>query len=323
MGSPHPMTAGSRWFKSGNPSPDTLPRKLGHKGIYILPTEQGFVFIVIVGAILIGSLNFNNNLGFLLSFLLGAMAFVSIIHTYKNLSGVTVLSLWSKPVFAGKKAVFELLAKADSEKALVEFEFPGVERVGGDLSPDRDGRFTMVVMTEKRGVLDPGTLTVSTRYPFGLFRAWSRIDTHTTCLVYPKPISGPYTPAKIDSLRNEDGGAAGPGVEDFQGIRAYEAGDALQRIYWKSLSKGMGLHTKSFVGSSGSAVLLDWVAIKTADPERKLSRLCDMVLKASATGDAFGLRLPGENIYPGKGDAHERKCLKALAQYRSSGSGGV
>lgn len=317
------MTGGTRATKSGRRKgtlhSGTLPAKLERKRIYILPTEHGVVFILIIGSMLIGSMNYNNNLGFLLSFLLGSMAFISMIHTYKNLSGVRVLSVRSKPVFAGEKAVFEVLADATGEKAFVEFEFPGIEKAGGDLSPDREGRFGVVARAEKRGVFDPGPLTVSTRYPLGLFRAWSRISTGAACLVYPKPMPGPHMPVETDVPDDGDGGAAGPGSEDFQGLRAYQAGDSLQHIYWKSFSRGMGLHTKSFVGRAGKAILLDWHAVRAAGPEHILSRLCDMVLKADASGQTYGLSIPGTTIHPGKGGAHKRKCLKALAQYRTSG----
>ncbi len=321
MGSSHSMTDAARFPGPGQKPPGTLPKTLGRKRIYILPTEHGLLFSLIIGGILIGSLNYNNNLGFLLSFLLGAMAFVSLIHTYKNLAGIQVLSVRSKPVFAGEKAVFEIVANADGEKAVVEFAFAGVEKADGNLSPDREGRFRVFALAEKRGVFDPGPLTVSTQYPLGLFRAWSRLNTGTGGLVYPRPAAGPYTPVETDSPDNEEGGTVSPGVDDFHGLRAYQAGDSLQQISWKTFSRGMGLHTKSFVGTAGSAVQFDWLTVKSQDSEHKLSRLCDMILKAHASGRAYGLSLPGETIHPGKGSAHKRKCLKTLALYRTPGRG--
>lgn len=76
-----------------------LPIKLRHRYLYILPTRHGLVFFAILMAILVGSINHNNNLGFILAFLLGGISFISIFHTFRNLSGLTLLSARATPVF--------------------------------------------------------------------------------------------------------------------------------------------------------------------------------------------------------------------------------
>ena len=49
--------------------------------------------------------------------------------------------------------------------------------------------------------------------------------------------------------------------------------------------------------------------------ERRLSRLAGWVLAAERSGAFYGLRLPGLEIAPGRGDAHAGTCLQALALY--------
>jgi uncharacterized protein (DUF58 family) len=41
------------------------------------------------------------------------------------------------------------------------------------------------------------------------------------------------------------------------------------------------------------------------------------VLAAEAAGATYGLRLPGSEIAPGRGDAHRAACLQALALYQA------
>ena len=65
----------------------------------------------------------------------------------------------------------------------------------------------------------------------------------------------------------------------------------------------------------GDTVLLDYDAIRAQDPETRLSRLCDMVIKVSAMNLEYGIRLPDEIIAPGKGDRHRDLCLKRLALF--------
>ena len=58
------------------------------------------------------------------------------------------------------------------------------------------GNFGMSVKGETRidlGVLRPGRLTLFTRFPVGLFHAWSYVDLDTHCVVYPRP-----APAGVD-----------------------------------------------------------------------------------------------------------------------------
>ena len=75
----------------------SLPVTLRWNQIRIRPTRNGFIFIFLVLSMLLGSINYINNLGFLLTFLLGSIAFVSIANTYKNIAGITIRSSFSRP----------------------------------------------------------------------------------------------------------------------------------------------------------------------------------------------------------------------------------
>ena len=50
-------------------------------------------------------------------------------------------------------------------------------------------------------------------------------------------------------------------------------------------------------------------------PEAQLARLCAWLLLADKRGLLYGLRLPGVEIAPGQGAAHQQKCLQALALF--------
>jgi uncharacterized protein (DUF58 family) len=53
--------------------------------------------------------------------------------------------------------------------------------------------------------------------------------------------------------------------------------------------------------------------------EARLSRLTGWVLAAERGGAHYGLRLPGTELAPARGDAHRNACLEALALYRTAG----
>ena len=70
--------------------PFTGPVNLTQRRIFILPTRQGVLFAIVLLIMLIGSINYNNSLGYLLTFLLASLAVVSILHTYRNLLSLKI-----------------------------------------------------------------------------------------------------------------------------------------------------------------------------------------------------------------------------------------
>ncbi|MDM8536093.1 DUF58 domain-containing protein [Desulfobacterales bacterium HSG17] len=315
-----------------------LPYTLNRKRIYILPTRHGFLFLLVLLGMLMGCVNYENNVGFLLTFLLGGMAFISIFHTYKNMAGIQVISAKSDPAFAGESAVFHFNVNADiSDRAAIVFHLqtdplqtghlqPSHLQTDQETSPDicindiyinKDNKIKISILTGKRGILKPGLLKIYSSYPLGLFYAWSNlyID-NLQSIVYPRPVSGPVHSSEHGSSETQDKGKTSvAGVDDFEGLRIYQSGDSLQHISWKAYSKGQGLMTKSFVGQTGTSVFLDWDSFKDKNTEQKLSRLCDMILKTDRLNLVYGLKLPGKIIEPGSGNAHKHNCLKELALF--------
>ncbi|MFW6333895.1 MAG: DUF58 domain-containing protein [Desulfosalsimonas sp.] len=294
-------------------------RKINRKNSYILPTRYGLLFVVILTAMLAGSVNYNNNLGFLLVFLLGGMAVISILHTHRNMAGLTVLSVSARPVFAGETAVFDLVADSEavSRHALV-FSLEKSNKTTEDTEAGTQTRIPVKTFARHRGMLKIGPLKVSTSYPLGLFYSWSTITPGLSCLVYPKPIYSRIRAEQSTASEGEqgEGSNSSHGVDDFMGLKTYQPGDPVRHISWKTYSRGQGLFTKEFAGYAGKTVIFDYNKTEGEDTETKLSRLCGQILSAAAAANLeYGLRLPGEYIEVGRSDEHKHQCLKALALF--------
>jgi len=312
-------SAGS--FAINHKFPTRLPLTLQIRVIRIRPTRHGVVFIVLVLAMFLGSLNYGNNLGFLLTFLLGSMAFVSIADTYKNAAGITIVSSFARPVFAGQRAVFEfIISGGAANRVRIGFAFEGHPIAYHDFAGHTDNRIQVFTRAVSRGIFKPGPLLIHSDYPLGLFRVAARIDPDLECIVYPKPLPGNVKTIDARSPDGKDVTYSGPGADDFTGLKSYAQGDPVQRISWKASSRGQGLFTKDFSGQYDSAVFLDWHSLKAPDPEQKLALLCHMVLKAYQNDLSFGLRLPGNSLGPSRGRGHKIRCLKALALFNTSGN---
>ncbi len=297
---------------------------LDRQRVYIFPTRHGIVFIMVLIAMLAGSINYNNNLGFMLVFLLGGISLVSMIHTYRNILGLQVLSVTAGPVFAGHDAVFNISLRTGRHvrKAISVFADKR-QSASKDFKVNDHETVSAAVPTLRRGRLRPGSFTVSTVYPLGLFSAWTVFHPEKDCIVYPAPMTGAMIPSDQHPGKTDRKRGFVSGAEDYSGLKPYQPGDSFRHIAWKALSRGQGVFTKDFDGAARrSTLVFDFRKIPASDTEARLSKLCSMILQANRENMQYGLVLPGKTISPGSGDAHMHQCLKALAVFTEDDSNG-
>lgn len=305
------------WADKRLPEPDQQTT-LVRRHIYILPTRHGLTFFVTLLVILTGAINYENSLGFMLSFLLGSIGFLGMIYTHQNLNHLTLNTATTRPVFAGQPAHFPITLSSKKKHGFmnIQFQSRNGETVSAHLEPQTaDCQVQIPLNTEQRGRLELGDFKVFTEFPLGLFHAWSwnHLDTH--CLVYPKPDEHP---PHFD-LRSQHTGlhaSEQDGYDDFAGIREYQKGDAPNHLAWKAIARTRELQTKQFHAEVGDEIMLSWYALPdNMDIERKLSVLCRWVLDADHHGLKYGLQLPGSLQAAGSGRHHRHLCLKSLALF--------
>ncbi len=291
----------------------TVPVTLGLRNIYILPTRFGILYLFVLGAMFIGAINYNNNLGFLLTFLLGSLGLTAMMHTYCMLYGLKLEAATASPVFTGKPIQVSIrVAGLDRDRTGIQWHFSTGEVVEVDFKTGRPDRVMVPAAATRRGYADPGWLRIASEYPLGLFRAWSRIDTGCQCLVYPRPLARPMALAWTQAASGTASSGQTTGVDDFQGLSAYQPGDPPRRIYWQAFSRGRGLHTKTFAGQAGMELMLNMACIAGDDTERKLSILCYHVLRAHHQNTRFALKLNARVVSAGSGRLHRDRCLRLL-----------
>lgn len=304
--------------------PLTLPVTLDRHQVYIFPTRHGLVFILILLAMLAGSINYNNNLGFLLVFLLGGIVIVSMLHTYYNILGLQVLSLSAESVFAGDNAEFHFFFNPGPHvRRAVSVSAEKNQSRPSDLYAMVDRPVSVMVPAPHRGILLPESFVISTIYPLGLFCAWAIFRSEKGSVVYPFPLAGPMFGREYDSGKKDRQYGKISGTDDFKGLKSYQPGDSFRHISWKTLSRGQGAFIKEFAGERGKADLVfDLTTVMRNDTETGLSRLCDMILQADRQHLRYGLVLPGKTIVPDSGRDHRQRCLTALATYEQDVSDG-
>src|SRR4030095_8774228 len=79
-----------------------------------LPTRAGLLFAVTLVTLLIASINYQLNLGYVLTFLLAGSGAVSMHLTHNTLRGLTLHLKPAAPVVAGDPAVLEIVLASPS-----------------------------------------------------------------------------------------------------------------------------------------------------------------------------------------------------------------
>jgi len=163
---------------------------LVHRRVYIVPTGLGWLFAATLGMLLVGSINYAIALGFALTFFLAGLGVAGMVHTARNLARIAVSCGRAAPVFAGEAAQFTLLldSRAGFERpAVLARHVKSGSQVVVDIAADALAEVVLQVPAARRGWLPLGRVMLETRFPLGLFRAWSYVEPDARCLVYPRP----------------------------------------------------------------------------------------------------------------------------------------
>jgi uncharacterized protein (DUF58 family) len=301
---------------------------LGHRRVYIVPSRLGLFYGATLAILLVGSINYALALGFALTFLLAGMGIAAMVQTTRNLARLSVRAGRSQPVFAGEAAGFRLgIANAgdyDRPEILLRHLGSGAQ-LTVDVAANAYTEAELAVPATRRGWLPFGRVMLETRFPVGLFRAWSYVEPDSRCLVYPRPDTGVLPPPAPGA---QAGGARAhaQGSDDFSGLRAHQPADSPRHVAWKSVARSdtqdarsNAMLTKQFAGDAVAELWLDLGDLPQAlGLEQRLSRLTGWVLAAERGGAHYGLRLPGTEIAPGRGETHCAACLEALALYQAA-----
>lgn len=298
---------------------------LTQRNVYILPTRAGFMLAGTLLVLLIASINYQINLGYLLTFLLAGSAVAGMHLCHGTLRGLTLSLAPPDAQFAGSNVLLDLRLASPSRRqrhgiglALLDSRLPREHWAWTDVPAQGSARVQVAWRAERRGRHDLPLLTAETRFPMGTFRVWTIWRPAAQVLVYP---AAEIRPPPLPPGEPRSGGPAAQlagGNTEFDGVRPYRRGDPLKTVAWKpsarALAAGAGqLVSRDAQHAQRQELWLDSTRTGLADPEARLARLCAWVLLADRLDQPYGLRLPGTTIPPATGEAHRRLCLEALA----------
>lgn len=309
----------TRWWQARQPRTDT--QLLTQRNVFILPTGAGWMLALTLLVLLVAAINYQLNLGYLLTFLLAGSAVVGMHIAHATLRGLTLHLAPPEPQFVGHSSLLtvQLTSTRRTPRYAVALAVHGSGQwVWTDVPAQGSASVQMAFAAPHRGRHSVPTLCAETRFPLGTFRVWNLWRPAAQVLVYPAP-EMPAQPLPPGEARaGGTGSAPHPGAGDFDGVRAYRRGDPLQQVVWKKAAQALAAGTDTLVSRDSQQLQHHglWLSAERTglqDPEARLSRLTAWVLQADRLGLPYGLRLPHLEIAQGSGAAHRQRCLEALA----------
>ena len=261
-------------------------------------------------------MNYNNNLSFILTFILIGIGFVSMHQCQRNLVGLELTFAGTDPVFAGQAIRFRVAITNQSKSARygIRIYHDKTESDVHDLQPGESKIFILPISTDRRGWVQLERFGIRTLFPFELFRSWAWLHMDLRGLVYPHPAENPPAAPPSRAAQGHRQHDA-RGEEDFAGLRKYHVGDSPRHVAWKAYARSGQLLSKQFAGADTSSQWFDFDEIEAAGIETRLSVLTRWIVNADQTREDYGLRIPGCEFPPAHGDEQRRQCLEALALF--------
>ena len=304
----------SKWLQNRLPLTDRIT--LNQRNVYIIPTRAGLMLAVTLMVLLVASINYQLNLGYLLTFLLAGCALVAMHVAHATLRGLTMHLIAPDACYMGDTAQFDIHLQNTRKRPrfglVLAVEDTG-HWVDTDVSAQASATVQLAFKPPRRGLQHLPTLMVQTLFPLGTFRVWAIWRPAAQVLVYPAP---EIHPPPLPSHGADDGQQASQVMYtqgEPDGLRPYRRGDGLKNIVWKKVAKTGELVSREHVNLQTRTLVLDPELTQLNQIEAQLSRLCAWVLMAEKLGVRYGLRISGQNLAPANGLTHQQRCLQALA----------
>ncbi|MEM9044658.1 MAG: DUF58 domain-containing protein [Pseudomonadota bacterium] len=259
--------------------------------------------------------HFSNNMIFLSCFFSIGLLIAAIVTNWACLKDVDVRLLPPEPTAVGGVARLGFLVER------------GAKTEGLTVA---SGPFTAVPLSGSHNVLEARieaverqiihlrTFELAGSDAFGLFQVSRPLRSDEAgpveLAIYPKPDWA--HPTLAAPAQSEQGTGQNRGT--YAGLRPYRPGDARSDISWRASARHQGLIVKEYESLGSDRAQVFELAEIDDTLEADLSRLTAAVLGAARDGAATGLRLPGLEIGPERGEHHLSRLLGALAGFRKA-----
>ncbi len=291
------------------------PQIVNTRNLYILPTGFGWAYGIVVFLLLIGAVNYQINMIFLMTFMLAIIGMVSACEAHGNILNLSYKLIEVEDAEEGAPAKIVLRIAANEK-----IRFGVGCRVGKESEirlekiPVEGLTFIVSLETQSRGFFHLPPIITTSVYPFGIFRVWSYAYFDEDYYVYPKPVNPGFWPEPNRDRHGESKILTGD--DELYDLKQVEdPWSEPKLIAWKIAARGLGWYLKKTHSYSDNYWLFSLNDSPSVDVETKLKHLSYWLQSAEANGLIYGLELTESATKFGRGKEHLQHCLRQLALY--------
>lgn len=282
--------------------------------IYIMPTKMGGYFIGLIFLMFLLSAGYSNNLLLIFTILLFGLNLMWLIQTHFHLYHLKLNSVQIQDGHAGDYTSVTVHWSATPDiphKWLLSLESEDESYKVLPLQDDLKVSFGKIIFS-KRGLLNFSYLKVTTDRPFGLYKSWTFIPTHSKVYIYPSVLKDmpELQYYNLDTSGEDMGQLKGP--HGVSGLYPYHDQES-KKISWKHYAKSGEL-----VAKEGEELKTSYVVFKVNSnmdgKEFILSKYATQMIYCSNNGISFNLESNGAMIGQAMTTKYLRDCLRELAQ---------
>jgi hypothetical protein len=303
-----------RWAKKRNPFGN--PQTLNSRNLYILPSGFGWAYGLVVFSMLVGAVNSQINTIFLMTFLLTVVGLINIFEAHANLKNLICKFIVVKDSYQGTPAKIILSVPAENKMRFgIEFQIGSQAKIRLEKIPLEGLEFSVPIATPARGCFPLPRITISSLFPFGIFRVWSYLYFEEHYYVYPQAVDPGFWPApsQVKSIKQKHR----VGDEEFYDLKQVEnPWIDPKNIHWKIAAKGLGWYLKTKHSNEVDYWFFTLNDLPAKDLESKLQNVSYWLQTAEVNGLTYGLELKETSIGFAHGSEHLQHCLRQLALYQ-------
>ena len=311
----------AHWNSSFGRTPTTATEvELQQRRIYLLPTGRGGFLIITAVVLLLVGVNYQLSLAYVVAFLLAGLMQAALLTSYRNLRGLIVVSGRSPHCRVGEDAAFPItLASPERAREGITLAAQNSAKQWAHSGPNRlnaDERQAapLSYVAVQRGLLPLARITVESRAPYGLIRAWSYVHFEWVALVEPMPETPPPALPKASGADGANTGRTQV-AHDPDSLREFVHGDSLRRVAWKQVAKSGQWYTRTGDTGTRHEIDLSWQMVQLTETEARLARMAAWLLRAHNENCAYSLSMPNAQLSLADGSQQFADASIALAVY--------
>ena len=291
------------------------PQTLDAKNIYILPSGFGWIYGLLVLSVLTGAINYQISTIFLMTFLLAVIGLASAWETHANIKELSIKFIAIEDAEQGIPAQLKLSIQPQEKiRFAVEFEIQKQTKIRVEQISAQGIELLIPIETTHRGCFSLPRITVTSQFPFGIFRVWAYLYFDELYYVYPKALDPGFLPLPISKEQNTNQIISGQ--EELYDLK--QVGNPWEqpnRIAWKIAAKGQGWYIKTMNANRGEYWLFKFNDLTGDNLEIRLQNMSYWLQSAEAHSSIYGMELGSIPPIFGRGEEHLQQLLRLLAKY--------